>query len=482
VNVEVHQSSPQDATAALVAVGLFAGDPLPAEVAGAPGGADAKGAFKSMTRLYPDRPERLLAVGLGDRDSFDAEKLRSLAALVVGEAAKVEATSLAWVVPDHEDPAVAAAAIVTGTVLGDYRFDRLKSDPGEGDQKPRLRSLTVLGPAALAEPVATARVCAEAANRARDLQEAPANQARPADLARRAEEIAATFATVAVEVLDGEAIRAMGMGGLDAVSQGSAEDPRLIVLRHRGAGAGAGAAPALGLVGKGVTFDSGGISLKPGAEMHLMKLDMSGAAIVLEAIAAIAELGLAVDIVGVVPATDNLPSGTAVKPGDVITQYGGKTVEINNTDAEGRLILADALGYAIELGAERVVDLATLTSGVLAALGSSYAGLMANDDELAAELEAAGARTGELVWRLPLHPEYKEMMKGTVADLSNIPSRQLASTVTAASFLEEFVGETPWAHLDIAGSVWDVGRDYTGSHASGWGVRLLVALARDRAA
>jgi leucyl aminopeptidase len=177
-----------------------------------------------------------------------------------------------------------------------------------------------------------------------------------------------------------------------------------------------------------------------------------------------------------------MPSGTAVKPGDVITQYGGKTVEINNTDAEGRLILADALGYAIELGAERVVDLATLTSGVLAALGSSYAGLMANDDELAAELEAAGARTGELVWRLPLHPEYKEMMKGTVADLSNIPSRQLASTVTAASFLEEFVGETPWAHLDIAGSVWDVGRDYTGSHASGWGVRLLVALARDRAA
>jgi leucyl aminopeptidase len=213
--------------------------------------------------------------------------------------------------------------------------------------------------------------------------------------------------------------------------------------------------------------------------MHEMKYDMSGAAVVLEAVAAIAELGLPVDLVAVVPATENMPSGTAVKPGDVITQLNGKTVEVNNTDAEGRLILADALAYAVELGAERLVDLATLTGAVVIALGSTYAAVISNDDELAAALTAAGEETGELLWRLPLHPEYKEMMKGTVADLSNLASKREAGTITAASFLEEFVGGTPWAHLDIAGTAWSVGREYTGKDASGYGVRLLVALARD---
>ncbi len=276
-------------------------------------------------------------------------------------------------------------------------------------------------------------------------------------------------------MLDLAAIEAKKMGGLVAVGQGSAEEPRLIVLRYSGGGSG----PTLGFVGKGVTFDTGGISLKPSAGMQEMKYDMSGGAVVLEAVAAIAELGLPVELIAVVPATENMPSGTAVKPGDVITQYNGKTVEVNNTDAEGRLILADALAYAIELGAERIVDLATLTGAVLIALGSTYAGLIANDDELAAAVTAAGAETGELVWRLPLHSEYKEIMKGTVADLSNLGSKREAGTITAASFLEEFVGETPWAHLDIAGSAWDLGREYAAKDASGWGVRLLVALARD---
>ena len=228
-----------------------------------------------------------------------------------------------------------------------------------------------------------------------------------------------------------------------------------------------------------MTFDTGGISLKPGAGMQEMKFDMSGAAAVLEATAAIAELGLPVDLITVVPSTENMPSGTAVKPGDVITQYNGKTVEVNNTDAEGRLILADALAYAIELGAERVVDLATLTGAVLIALGSTYAAVISNDDALAAELSAAGEESGELVWRLPLHPEYKAMMKGTVADLSNLASKREAGTITAAAFLEEFVDETPWAHIDIAGTAWDVNRAYTGKGGSGYGVRLLVQLVRD---
>jgi leucyl aminopeptidase len=208
---------------------------------------------------------------------------------------------------------------------------------------------------------------------------------------------------------------------------------------------------------------------------------MCGGAAVLEAVGAIAELGLPLDLLAVVPSTENMPSGSAIKPGDVITQYNGTTVEVNNTDAEGRLILADALAYAVEQGAERIVDLATLTGAVVVALGSTYAAVIANDDVLAGEVVRAGAETGELTWRLPLHPEYKELMKGTVADLSNLGKARKAGTITAASFLEEFVGETPWAHVDIAGTAWDVGRAYTGKDASGFGVRLLIELARHHA-
>src|ERR1700754_1476436 len=377
MNVDVRHKSLRDSDAALVVVGLYEGDSLPDEVAGAPGSGDAKGSFKAMTRLYPGSPDRLLAVGLGERDSFTPEKLRVLAALVAGEAAKVEATSLAWALPAYEDEAAAAEAIVTGTILGSYRFDKFKGDTKEDDDEPGLTSVTVLAGEEFAGAAETARVYSEAANRARDLQETPANSMRPEDLAARAEEIAAAADAVTVEVLGGDAIRGKGMGGLAAVSQGGPVDPRLIVLRYAGGGSG----PTLGFVGKGVTFDTGGISLKPGAGMQEMKFDMSGGAAVLEAIAAIAELGLPLEAIGVVAATENMPSGTAMKPGNVITQYNGRTVEVNNTDAEGRLILADALAYAIELGAERVIDLATLTGAVLIALGSTYAGVHTNDDE-----------------------------------------------------------------------------------------------------
>jgi leucyl aminopeptidase len=478
MKIDVRQGSLQDADAALVAVGLYAGEGLPEEVAGAPGADDAKGTFKTMTRLYPGDPERLLVVGLGERDELDAEKLRVLAALVAGEAAKVEATSLAWALPPYEDEAAAAEALVTGTILGAYRFDRFKGKGGDdADDAPavKLGSLTLLAPAELAGAAETARVYSEAANRARDLQETPANFAKPEDLAKRAEEIAAGNEAVTVEILDGDAIRAKGMGGLAAVTQGGPVDARLIVLRYAGGGDG----PTLGFIGKGVTFDTGGIVLKPGAGMPDMKFDMSGASAVLEATAAIAELGLPIDLITVVPSTENMPSGTAVKPGDVITQYNGKTVEVNNTDAEGRLILADALAYAIELGAERVIDMATLTGAVVIALGSTYAAVVSNDDELAGEISAAGEESGELVWRLPLHDEYRDLMKGTVADLSNLAKKREAGTITASAFLEHFVDDTPWAHIDIAGTAWDVNRAYTGKGGSGYGVRLLVQLVRD---
>jgi leucyl aminopeptidase len=475
MKVDVRQSSLQDADAALVAVGLYEGDSLPEGLAEAPGAGDAKGSFKTFTRLYPGDPERLLVVGLGERDEFEVEKLRVLAALVAGEAAKLEAISLAWALPAAEDTEAAAEAIVTGTILGSYRFDRFKGGGEDDEPKARLESLTVLGPAELAGAVETARIYSEAANRARDLQETPANFAKPEDLAARAEEIAARSDKVTVEVFDGEAIRAKGMGGLAAVGQGGPVDPRLITLRYSGGGSG----PTLAFVGKGVTFDTGGISLKPGAGMQEMKFDMSGAAAVLEAFAAVVELGLPVELLAVVPSTENMPSGTAVKPGDVITQYNGKTVEVNNTDAEGRLILADALAWAVEQGAERAIDLATLTGAVVIALGSTHAAVISNDDALATEIAAAGEESGELVWRLPLHPEYKALMKGTVADLSNLASKREAGTITAASFLEEFVDGTPWAHIDIAGTAWDVNRAYTGKGGSGYGVRLLVQLVRD---
>jgi len=472
MKVEVKQAELTAVGAELIAVGLFEEGELPAAVSTAGGADSASPGFKKLALLRPEGTPPVLVVGLGKRSEIDAEKLRVAAAVAAKEAARLEATSLAWAPPETDDAEVAAAALVTGTILAAYRFDRFKS--GDGDDSPRLGSLTLLAPAELEGAAAVATILAEAQNRARDLQFTPANVATPSFLAARAEEIAAGSDRIDVDVFGRAELEAKGMGGLVAVGQGSAEEPKLIALRYSGGGSG----PTLAFVGKGVTFDTGGISLKPGAGMQEMKMDMSGGAAVLEAVAAIAELELPVDLIALVPTTENMPSGTAIKPGDIITQYNGKTVEVNNTDAEGRLILADALAYAVELGAERIVDIATLTGAVEVALGKTYAAVIANDDELAAEALRAGEETGELLWRMPLHPEYTELMKGSVADLSNLGKKRLAGTLTAAAFLEEFVGETPWAHLDIAGTAWDTGRAYVGNEASGFGVRLLVELAR----
>jgi len=475
MKIEVTQSELSGVETDLLVVGLYEGGSLPADLASAPGATGAKAAFKKLALLHPERQSRVLVVGLGERDDFDPERARIAAAVAAQEAGRLEAGSCAWSLAETGDAAATAAALVTGTILGSYRFDRFLSvDPADPPPS-RLESLTLIGSEDVAPAAEVARVCAEAQNRARDLQSLPSNVATPTFLAQRAEEIASTYDSVTVDVLDREQMVAKKMGGLVAVSQGGPEEPRLIVLRYSGGGSG----PTLGFVGKGVTFDTGGISIKPSAGMQEMKMDMSGAAAVLESFAAVAELGLALDLIAIVPSTENMPSGTAIKPGDIITQYNGKTVEVNNTDAEGRLILADALAYAVELGAERVVDLATLTGAVLIALGSTYAAVISNDDGLAAEVEEAGKSTGELTWRLPLHPEYKELTKGTVADLVNASAKRKAGTIYAGSFLEEFVGETPWAHVDIAGTAWDVGREYTGNDASGFGVRLLVALAQE---
>jgi leucyl aminopeptidase len=280
---------------------------------------------------------------------------------------------------------------------------------------------------------------------------------------------------VTVTVFDGAQMRAAGMGAFTAVAQGSAQDPRMIIISYEGAPS---TGSRLGLVGKGVTFDSGGLSIKPAAKMHEMKFDMCGAAAVIEAIAALAELQAPVRVLGVIGATENLPSGSAVKPGDIVTALDGTTIEVNNTDAEGRLVLADCLSYARREGCDWLIDVATLTGGIVVALGSSYAGMMSNDDALARQVQAAAERAGELVWRMPLHPEYAEMVEGRYAQLTNMSERRGASPITAAEFLHHFVGPVPWAHLDVAGTAYDVKRDYiAGKGASGFGVRLLVDVA-----
>ncbi len=476
MRITVSDSTLGDSDADLVAVGIFEGEELPEELREAPGGAGVRSGFKKIASLFPAKTGRLIVAGLGGREEIDAERMRSVAAVVAREAESSGFSSLAWVVPDAAPLGELGAGIVSGTILGTYRFDRFLGNKGDSDRAD-LESLTLLGPREIADRVEAERVAAEAQNRVRDLQNLPSNIATPSFLAARAAEIAAEHKSVEAEVLGLKEITAKKMGGLLAVSQGGPEKPKLITLRYNGGGDG----PTLGLVGKAVTFDTGGISIKPSASMEDMKMDMSGGAAVIEAVGAIAGLGLEINLVAVVPSTENMPSGTAMKPGDVITQYNGKTVEINNTDAEGRLILADALTYCEEIGGEQIIDLATLTGAVLVALGSTYAALISNDDDLAAEVSAAGESTGEIVWRLPLHPEYKAITKGTIADLTNASAKRKAGTIYAGSFLEEFIDKVPWAHLDIAGTAWDTERDYIGRGPTGFGVRLLVDLATRKA-
>ena len=481
VEVEVRAAGLAGAGVDALAIGFADGDSLPGELASAPGAEDARSAYRKLAMLRPADPGRAFVAGLGAGEP-DAERLRVAAAIVANAAAEHGVGSLAWALPERFDAALGAAALAEGTVLAGYRFDRYRSRaPEDPPQRPLERLVLLADEQAAAEAQREARaalVAARAANRARELQDMPSNELTPAALGERAVRVAAEHEALDVQVLDREAIAAAGLGGLVAVSRGSSTEPRLIALRYRGGGGG----ETLGLVGKAVTFDSGGISIKPSGGMHEMKMDMSGGAAVLEALVAIAELGLELEIAAVIPATENMPSGSAVKPGDVITQLNGKTVEVDNTDAEGRLILADALTWCVrEMGAARVVDVATLTGAVVVALGSTYAALVSNDDEWAAAVSSAATQSGELAWRLPLHPEYKELMKGRIADLTNSSPKRKAGTITGASFLEEFVDGVPWAHLDIAGTSWDTGRAYHGKGPTGFGVRLLVRLARNLA-
>lgn len=426
---------------------------------------------------------RYIAVGLGKADDFTPERARVAAAVAVGRASEIGAKSISWQLPEAGDPAAVAGAIVEGTILKAYSFDRFKSKVddddngnGNGNDDADLTALEIVTPEDdLSAAVNAAATGARAVNRARELQNLPSNIATPSYLADRAAEIAAQTQNVEFDIRDRKWIESKGMGAFAAVAQGTAEEPRLIELRYNGAGANG---PTLGFVGKAVTFDTGGISLKPSPKMDEMKFDMSGGAAVLEATAAIAELGLPVNLISIIGSTENMPSGTAVKPGDIVTAMNGKTIEVNNTDAEGRLVLADALAYCVELGAERVINLATLTGAIVIALGSTYAGHFSNDDDWYAQVSAASNATGELGHRLPLHEEYAKLIKGKYGDINNAPAVRKGSSITAAEFLKHFVGETPWVHVDIAGTAWELDRAYVGNGASGFGVRMLIELAR----
>jgi leucyl aminopeptidase len=421
---------------------------------------------------------RLIVAGVGKREDVDADALRTAASAVVRRLADVGGT-VAWQLDDSLPLSLddQARAIVEGTMLGSYNPARWKTE-----EKPRkLVEKVVLytdAPDGLAESAGrTARV-GRWVNAARDLANSPPNELTPQVLAERAAELAGPNLTV--EALEPAQIDELGMGALSAVGRASVNGPRLIVLRYEPP-QGAQGDTVLGLVGKAITFDAGGISLKPALKMQDMKGDMAGGAAVIAGIAAVAELELPVRIIAVVAAAENLVSGDSFRPGDILRAANGKTIEITNTDAEGRLVLADAMWYARREGATHLLDLATLTGAMELALGDFYAGAFANEDEWMTEILAAAAASGDHTWPFPLHPRYRRYVDSSFADLKNSSDLRQGSPVLAAEFLREFAGEGPWAHIDMAGPGFlerSRGDYLTQRGGTGYGVRLIVELAK----
>ena len=467
----------------LLAVCVFEDEDVPRELLGDAAGVLEDGDFSgkkgSSVLVYGPggiRSPRLLLVGLGARSSFGIDALRRAAATAATRARSLKLDSAAFALPVGEGSAArvaAAEAAAEGAPLGLYRFDRYKS----GAEGHELSTFTIIpDDEGVAEGAATGASLAAATVLARDLQNEPSNTATPEFLAGRAREIAERHG-MDVTVLDRAGIEAEGLNGLATVGRSAANEPRFIVLKHKGGG---DEAPVV-LVGKAVTFDSGGISIKPSAGMEDMKFDMSGGAAVLGAMDAVGALGLPINVVALVPSTENLPAGDAFKPGDVLTLHSGKTVEIVTTDAEGRLILADALSYARRYDPAAVIDCATLTGACHVALGDHASGLMGNDDGLIREVRNAGEASGERAWHLPLFDEYTEQTRGNIADLKNSGGRY-GGALTAGAFLKEFV-DYPWAHLDIAGVAYSAKakNSYTPKGGSGTPARLLVEFLRGRA-
>jgi leucyl aminopeptidase len=425
------------------------------------------------------KAKRLLLIGGGKAKSFSTSELRKIAGTAVRTIKGKDLKSFALAAPtgvsfSAED---AAKSIAEGALVGTFDADYYKSD--RKDQK--IDELTVLAPAksdakSLQAAIETGTIIGEAQNFTRDLVNEPGNRMTPTILADRAKKMCEETG-LQCEIYGPDKIKELKMGAFWSVAQGSVEEPRLIIMRHEPAGA--PEKPVLGLVGKGVTFDSGGISIKPSDGMEKMKYDMAGGASMIGAMRAIAQLKPNVRVIGIVCATENMPSGSAQKPGDVQIAMSGKSIEIINTDAEGRLVLADGLHYAKQLGATHLIDAATLTGACVVALGMINVGVFANDDEFYERFNKSLKASGEKMWRLPVDEEYRDMIKSNIADIVNSGGRW-GGAVTAAMFLKEFVGDTPWIHLDIAGVAWmEDNKPWIAKGPSGTPVRSLVEFVRE---
>ena len=423
--------------------------------------------------------KRVVVAGLGKREGFDIDSVRTLSANVARALRRAGVERAATIVHGAGiaglDPGACAQAIAEGTIMGLYRFVRHKRPEEDANELHELvlveRDSTKVE--ALRRGVERGVILAEAVNFCRDMANEPSNHLTPSELAARARQ-AADEAGLECQVLDREEMVELGMGGLLGVAQGSVQPPKFIVLHYRGSPT---TDNALGFVGKGITFDTGGISIKPAQGMEEMKADMSGGAAVIAALRAIGLLKPRINVTGIVPATENMPSGSAIKPGDVLRAMNGKTIEVVNTDAEGRLILADGLSYARRLDLNPIIDIATLTGAIGVALGDKAVGLMTNDQPTADRVIAAGRLAGERIWQMPMYEEYKEQIKSDVADMKNSGGRP-AGAITAAMLLREFVDGTPWVHLDMAGvDMYNSEKGVIVKGASGIPVRTLVNVA-----
>ncbi len=440
---------------------------------------DISGVFGKARTLYgvKDVPtHRIMLIGAGDERKLTLHGLRRLAAMAARKLDKGGARDVSFYLPELSVRGASlpdkVQAVAEGVWLGLYVFDKYKTEKEEN--KRELRSVTIMissrrDLASAEDALASARAISTGTNFTRDLANEPGNVCTPEFLGEQA--AALEHPELKVTVMNKAAIEQAGFTALLAVNQGSAREPRFIVLEYAG---GQDGAPPVALVGKGLTFDAGGISIKPAAQMDEMKFDMCGSAAVLGIFKAVIELNLPVNLLGVIVSTENLLGSAAYKPGDIVTSYKGLTIEVQNTDAEGRIILSDALAYAAERKPSEIIDFATLTGACVIALGSQATGLLGTGEKVKKGLKTSGDHTHDRVWELPLFEEYQDQIKSHIADIRNIGGRD-AGTITAACFLSRFVDDIPWAHLDIAGTAWDMkGTDISAKGATGAGVRLVV--------
>jgi leucyl aminopeptidase len=486
MEIQLETASPLNLeTEALVTFAFDKDDPIEgplAELDGATGGRlkdlaanhELGGKWLEMVLLhYPAgvKAKRLLVVGAGKPEKFDNTLLRRLAGAAARYLKGRGVKHFAFLLREPRLDTAAVQLVAEGLLLAELDLDKYKSEKKNGKA---IERVSVLGAGEGAgAAIERARVIAESQNWGRDIANEPSNRLTPTILAEHAEKMARECG-LDVDILDEKRIEEMKMGGLLGVARGSAEPPRMIVLTYNPPQAKAGA-PVLGLVGKAVTFDTGGISIKPSKNMDQMKYDMCGGITMLATMRAIARLKPGVKVIAVVPATENMPGGRAIKPGDILVSLSGKTIEVLNTDAEGRLILADGLAYARQLGATHLVDAATLTGAIVVALSSLNVGVFGRPDEFTQRFLDAASAAGERMWHMPVDDDYADMMKSQIADLQNISSGSGGGASTAAGFLREFTGDVPWIHLDIAGTAWlDDAKPWMAKGASGVAVRTLV--------